>query len=1362
MSHYDFKAIEQKWQQYWEDNQTYHIPTHSNKPKYYILDMFPYPSGEGLHVGHPLGYIASDIIARYKRSKGYNVLHPMGFDAFGLPAEQFAIQTGQHPATTTKKNIQRYKKQLQQIGLSYDWNRAINTSDPSYYRWTQWIFLCFFHSWYDNHLQKARPIGELITLFEQQGNQDIQASCDKDTPCFTASDWKSMDTQAQQQLLLAYRLAFLEETTVNWCPELGTVLANEEVKDGLSERGGYPVIRKQMKQWTLRITAYADRLLSGLEGLQWPASTKEMQRHWIGRSLGAEIKFNVLSAGSSESEHFTIFTTRPDTVFGVTYIALAPEHPLAAAIGSAEQRDAIASYLAQTTHRSERDRLANVQHITGVFTGAYALHPFTQEPLPIWIADYVLAGYGTGAIMGVPAHDSRDYAFAQHFQLSLRPIIVGSEVQQTAYETTEGILCNSQFLDGLSVQEATSKVIQRLESLGLGKQKTTYRLRNAILSRQRYWGEPIPVYDQDGIPYPLPITALPLELPEITNFQPTASGEPPLGHATHWETASGYPLELNTMPGWAGSSWYFFRYMDPTNTASFVGNQAQQYWQAVDLYLGGSEHATGHLLYARFWTKFLYDLGYVTVQEPFQALIHQGMIQGRSSFVYRIKGTNQFVSYHLRDNYPTIAMHVDIQLVHNNLLDLAGFKKWRPDLATATFILEDGQYICGSEVEKMSKSKYNVVNPDTIIEQYGADTLRLYTMFLGPLEQNKPWDTHGIEGVFRFLTKLWRLFHTAPINTEEAPTLDEQKVIHKTIKKVEEAITRYAFNTAVSHLMVCVNELTTLKCRNQEVLEKLTLLLAPFAPHLAEELWQIGGHIHSITLAGFPTYEPAYVQETYFEYPIAINGKVRTKLTFELSISPADIEAEVLNQEAVQKWLQDNHMDSIVHIVQGTPIKVWIILAYLIYIGMKATKPQRTWISQLFALPLVMIGLSILSLLKQAHGIPNVMWYSYLGSALLGGYMGWLFFKPKPLIIDRSTRSMTLPGDYTTLGLLISIFILHYLGGYMHAIHPHFFTLSVTGYQMASSGRPHLGNILGAMVPTLALASQPTNNTFIFLADLHTLTTIKNAQERHSHVHAAAAAWLSLGLDPQKVTFYRQSKVPAVCELVWYLSCFTPYPMLANAHAFKDKSDRVASVNVGLFTYPILMAADILLYQADIVPVGKDQLQHLEIARDIAASFNHQYGPLLRLPQAQVDPSIAIIPGTDGQKMSKSYHNTIDIFLPEKELRQVIMRIPTDSKSITDPKDPATCTVFKLYSFLADATDIAKMRHLYVTGGIGYGQVKEALFKVICEQFAQERAQYATYVNNTTRIEEVLRMGEAKAQVVANHTLGIIREQLGY
>ncbi len=906
MAHYNFEVIEQKWQHYWIKNQTFSTKTTQDQPKYYVLDMFPYPSGTGLHVGHALGYIASDIVARYKRSQGYNVLHPMGFDAFGLPAEQYALQTGQHPAVTTAQNIHGYQAQLQRLGLSFDWNRTLCTSDASYYRFTQWIFLQLFNSWYDTRLQKARPIQDLVAFLEEGGNVAVQAACDAAVPTVTAEAWRQMAEKEQQALLLKYRLAFLEETMVNWCPELGTVLANEEVKQGLSERGGYPVVRQKMRQWSLRITAYATRLLEDLEELNWPASVKDMQRHWIGKSQGATITFRAIDAENT-GHSIPVFTSRPDTLFGVTYLALAPEHPLVQSLTVSKQQAAVMRYLAQSKNRSERERLADVKHVTGVWTGTYATHPFTGWPLPIWVADYVVAGYGSGAVMGVPAHDSRDYAFAQHFNLPIVQVIAGGDVTKAAHEDKIGSLMNSDFLNGLTVQDATEKILEKLAENQLGTPTTTFRLRNAIFSRQRYWGEPFPIYYKDGMPYALSEDALPLTLPPVKAYQPTSTGQPPLGHADNWHTVAGYPLELNTMPGWAGSSWYFLRYMDPHNEEAFVSPASQAYWQAVDLYVGGAEHATGHLLYARFWTKLLYDLGYINAKEPFQQLINQGMIQGQSSLAYRIRGTQQFVSYRLREAYDTVPMHVSIDLVKNQVLDIDAFRRWRPELQEATFILEDGQYICGSTIEKMSKSKYNVVNPDTIIAQYGADTLRLYTLFLGPLEQSKPWDTHGIEGVFRFLAKLWKLFHNPTVKidiTDAPPSAEALRILHKTIQKVQESIERYTFNTAVSALMICVNALTDLSCNHRMVLQDLVVLLAPFAPHIAEELWEYLGHSTSVAHAPYPRWEAAYVQEDSFEYPITVNGKVRTKLTFALATPHEEIVKQVLAHTAVQKWIQ--------------------------------------------------------------------------------------------------------------------------------------------------------------------------------------------------------------------------------------------------------------------------------------------------------------------------------------------------------------------------------------------------------------------------------------------------------------------------
>jgi len=918
MAHYDFEKIEQKWQDYWAKHESFRTSETQDRPKYYVLDMFPYPSGAGLHVGHTLGYVASDIIARYKRSQGYNVLHPMGFDAFGLPAEQYALQTGQSPALTTTQNIRTYQTQLQRLGLSFDWDRTVCTSDPSYYRWTQWIFLQLFHSWYDHHTQKARPIQDLIACLAKEGNGKIQAACDVDTPTFTAEAWQKMTVKEQQALLLKYRMAFLEETTVNWCPELGTVLANEEVKGGLSERGGHPVIRQKMQQWSLRITAYATRLLQDLAELDWPQSVKEMQRHWIGMSQGATILFQ---ATTSEGAIHTIdvFTSRPDTIFGVTYLALAPEHPLVQSLTIAQQQTDVNGYVDQAKNRSEKDRLANVKHISGVFTGAYASHPFTEQPLPIWVADYVVASYGTGAVMGVPAHDSRDHTFAQLLGLPIVQVITGSDVTHTAYEAKAGNLINSDFLDDLTVEEATAAVLKKLIATQLGRPTTTFRLRNAIFSRQRYWGEPFPIYHKEGTPYTLSDEELPLTLPAVKAYQPTPTGQPPLGHADHWYTKAGDPLELNTMPGWAGSSWYFFRYMDPHNAKVFVSPVAQAYWKTVDLYMGGAEHATGHLLYARFWTKFLYDLGYVDVQEPFQKLINQGMIQGRSHFVYRIQGTQTFVSHGLQQQYDTVPMYVLIDLVKEGILDTERFRQWRPELAEATFILENGQYICGSEVEKMSKSKHNVVNPDKIIAQYGADTLRLYTLFLGPLEQSKPWDTHGIEGVFRFLNKLWKLFHNTAGEvtiTDTLPPAQALKTIHKTIKKVHEAMERYTFNTAVSAFMICVNELTALCCNHRKVLEDLVVLLAPFAPHITEELWQHLGHHTSVTTAPWPRWETAYIQKDIFEYPITVNGKVRAHLSFDIDTPSHEIERRVLADTNVQKWIQGRSLKKVIIVPQ--------------------------------------------------------------------------------------------------------------------------------------------------------------------------------------------------------------------------------------------------------------------------------------------------------------------------------------------------------------------------------------------------------------------------------------------------------------
>lgn len=911
MTEYNFREIEKKWQLHWEKLGTFNVEANPLLPKYYVLDMFPYPSGAGLHVGHPLGYIASDIVTRYKRLQGFNVLHPMGFDAFGLPAEQYAIQTGQHPAITTEENIKRYKQQLKNIGFSFDWTKEIRTSDPNYYKWTQWIFQQFFQSWYNLKTEKAEPVQTLIQVFENEGNKNIHAVCDEDTSFFSANEWNSMDEEKQLEILLKYRLAFLADTTVNWCPELGTVLANEEVKDGVSERGGFPVIRKRMKQWSLRITAYAERLLQGIENLDWPEPVKEMQRNWIGKSVGASLEFQVASSDIK----IKVFTTRIDTIYGVTFLALAPESELTTLLTTPERRYEVEEYVEIAKNRSERERMSDVKTISGAFTGSYAINPFNNERIPIWVADYVLAGYGTGAVMAVPASDKRDYDFAKHFNLPIIEVIEGTNIEQGPYEGKEGKMINSDFLNGLEVKDAIDKAIEKLEESGIGKGKINYRMRDAIFSRQRYWGEPFPVYFKNQAPFLLPEEELPLILPEIDAYKPTEDGDPPLGRAKNWKTPEGHPLEMSTMPGWAGSSWYFFRFMDAHDPDELVNKEIQQYWENVDLYIGGSEHATGHLLYSRFWTKFLFDLGLVTVEEPFKKLINQGMIQGRSNFVYRIKGTKQFVSYHLSKNYDVTPLHVDVNIVENDILDLEAFKNWRPDLADAEFILEEGKYICGYEVEKMSKSLYNVVNPDDIIAKYGADTLRLYEMFLGPLEQFKPWNTNGIDGVFKFLKKLWRLYHNeqGTFNVSDAePSKEALKIIHKTIKKVGEDIERFSFNTSVSTFMICVNELTAIKANNHTVLSDLAVILSPYAPHISEELWQLLGNQKSISFAKFPSYNEIYLQEESYEYPISINGKMRAKMNFPIDKPQQEIQNEVLASDIVQKWLEGKQPKKII------------------------------------------------------------------------------------------------------------------------------------------------------------------------------------------------------------------------------------------------------------------------------------------------------------------------------------------------------------------------------------------------------------------------------------------------------------------
>ncbi|HQN98827.1 MAG TPA: leucine--tRNA ligase [Bacteroidales bacterium] len=924
---YNFKDIELKWQKYWSEHKTFKAGNTSEKPKFYVLDMFPYPSGAGLHVGHPLGYIASDVYARYMRLKGYNVLHPMGYDAFGLPAEQYAIQTGTHPEITTRKNIERYRSQMDRIGFSYDWDREIRTCDPSYYKWTQWTFIQLFHSWYDKRLDKARPISELIEYFSLNGNNGLEAASGK-VPAFSAEYWNSATEKIRSEILMEYRLAYQSETIVNWCPELGTVLANDEVSDGLSVRGGHPVERVKMKQWLLRITAYAERLLQGLERIDWNDSIKDIQRNWIGKSEGCTIFFKL----AESDDAIEIFTTRPDTIFGATFMVLSPEHPFAEKIITPSHFQEVSSYLTWAKNRSELERMMEVKKVTGVFTGTYAINPFTNKKIPVWIADYVLAGYGTGAIMAVPAHDSRDFVFARHFQLPIIEVvrkpyenqeILNKDIEDSSYDAKEGIMINSGFLNGLDVSNAIRMAVAKIEEMGIGYKTVHYRLRDAIFSRQRYWGEPFPVYYKDGIPYTLPENELPLELPLIDAFLPTQNGEPPLARAKNWNY-EGYPLETNTMPGFAGSSGYYFRYMDPHNNKEYFSHEAVNYWRNVDLYIGGSEHATGHLIYSRFWCKFLYDIGLAVEDEPFQKLINQGMIQGRSSIAYRIKGTNTFVSFGLKDNYDVQPIHVDIHLVENDILDLKAFKKWRPDLANAEFILENGKYICGFEIEKMSKSLHNVQNPDELIDKYGADTLRLYEMFLGPLEQSKPWDTKGIEGVFRFLRKFWKLFHDDQGHfylSEAEANEKELKILHRTIKKVKDDIERYSFNTVVSAFMIATNELTDLKCNKREILEPLIILISPYAPHIAEELWELSGHTESITYAQFPEYKEEYLIETSFNYPVSFNGKVRYNLTLPLHLNNDEIEQEVLRHDKTSYYLQGKMPKKII-IVRGKIINV--------------------------------------------------------------------------------------------------------------------------------------------------------------------------------------------------------------------------------------------------------------------------------------------------------------------------------------------------------------------------------------------------------------------------------------------------------
>lgn len=916
---YNFKEIEKKWQSYWAEHETFKAKEDPSRPKYYVLDMFPYPSGAGLHVGHPLGYIASDIYSRYKRLRGFNVLHPMGYDAFGLPAEQYAIQTGQHPAVTTAKNIARYREQLDRIGFSYDWSREVRTCDPSYYKWTQWAFLKMFDSWYDNAAGKARPVSELVKAFEEGGNAAVDAACG-DVAQFTAEQWRGFSDREKSDVLMQYRIAYQGETSVNWCARLGTVLANDEVKDGLSVRGGFPVEQKKMTQWQLRVSAYASRLLDDLEELDWTDSLKDMQRNWIGRSQGAEMVFRVQN-GDKEYD-MTIFTTRADTVFGVTFMVLAPESDWVEKLTSPEQAKAVEEYLAAAKKKTERERLTETRKVTGVFSGSYAVNPLTGDKVPVWISEYVLAGYGTGAIMAVPAHDSRDYAFAKCFNLPIIPLIEGCDVSESSFDAKEGIMCNSGFLNGMTVKEAIPAAIDYVEKHGIGHRKINYRLRDAIFSRQRYWGEPFPIYFKDGIATPMPIDRLPLELPEIDAYRPTETGEPPLARAADWNV-DGWPIEKSTMPGFAGSSAYYLRYMDPHNDSELVSREADGYWRNVDLYIGGTEHATGHLIYSRFWNKFLYDLGYVCEKEPFRKLINQGMIQGRSNFVYRIVGTNTFVSCGLKDQYETTEIHVDVNIVHNDRLDLDAFRNWMPDYATAEFILEDGEYVCGYGVEKMSKSMFNVVNPDMVCDTYGADTLRLYEMFLGPLEQSKPWDTKGIDGVNRFLKRIWRLFYDRDgfIVTDEKATPAELKALHRLIGKVQTDIEAFSFNTAVSAFMIAVNELYDLKCNKKEILEPLIVLLSPFAPHIAEELWQALGHDTSISFASFPEYVESYTVEAMCTYAVSFNGKTRFTVELGKDMTKDEVEAHVRAMEQTARYLGDMNIVKVI-VVPGKIVNI--------------------------------------------------------------------------------------------------------------------------------------------------------------------------------------------------------------------------------------------------------------------------------------------------------------------------------------------------------------------------------------------------------------------------------------------------------
>ncbi|MCX6278643.1 MAG: leucine--tRNA ligase [Bacteroidetes bacterium] len=935
---YNFPEIEKKWQKYWVDHKTYKTEIDHSRQKFYVLDMFPYPSGAGLHVGHPLGYIASDVYSRYKRLKGFNVLHPMGYDAYGLPAEQYAIQTGTHPAVTTEKNVARYREQMDKIGFCFDWDREVKTCDPDYYKWTQWTFIQLFHHWYNIEKQKAEPISGLIKIFESLGNAGVNAAMTanwikeltkKDSSfgeswngIFSALEWNLFSEKQREEILMNYRIAYQSDAMVNWCPELGTVLANDEVANGFSVRGSHPVERKLMRQWFLRITAYSQRLLDGLDTVEFSDSLKEMQRNWIGRSEGAEIHFPIKDSGQT----LNIFTTRPDTIFGSTFMVLAPEHELLEIITTSDRKEAVSQYLVNSKNRSERERMAEVKKVSGEFTGAYCLNPFNGEPIPIWVADYVLAGYGTGAIMAVPAHDSRDYDFAKHFKLPIAEVVSGGDISEHSFDAKDGVMVNSGFINGMKVKDAISAVIRKVDELGIGKGTVNFRLRDAIFSRQRYWGEPFPVYFKNGIAKTLNESELPLLLPEVDAYLPTKTGEPPLARAKNWTTKEGNPLETNTMPGFAGSSGYYFRYMDPRNENEYFSKEAVAYWQDVDLYIGGDEHATGHLIYSRFWNKFLFDIGLSVKDEPYKKLINQGKIQGRSSLAYRIKGTNTFVSLGLKDRHEVTEMHVDVGMVDADILDTKAFSAWRPDLAGAEFILEEGKYHCGYAVEKMSKSLYNVVNPDYLIEKYGADTFRMYEMFLGPLEQSKPWDTNGIEGVFRFIRKFWRLYHDDQNNftvSDHAPSAGEQRILHKTIKKIQEDIERLSLNTAVSAFMICTNELTDLKCNKRGILSQLVVMISPYAPHIAEELWLLLGNEDSVTKASFPVFNPVFLVENTFEYPVSFNGKTRFKLELPADLPVADIEKAALEAKESEKWLQGKPPRKVI-IVQGKIINIVI------------------------------------------------------------------------------------------------------------------------------------------------------------------------------------------------------------------------------------------------------------------------------------------------------------------------------------------------------------------------------------------------------------------------------------------------------